>query len=243
MRAPTRRGRAKTSLFGHVTSGAAPRLACPTSYGVTRIVWTQPLRRGLHDDVQLRLRHSLRRLAAPLFALPLVLGACGREASDGIAPDPAASSAPPAAPARNAGARGARAAATAETWNAAQIEWQPYEAGLARAKAQNKPVCLVLYTNWCPHCRNYSHVFDDAKVVEEARKFVMIKVNADEESAIAKQYQRDGSYIPRTFFLAPDGTLDPDIHAPRPKFMYFYDEKNAGPLLAGMAEALKKLVK
>src|SRR5580692_10284584 len=68
----------------------------------------------------------------------------------------------PAAPPARPGAP----APVVESWNTAQIDWQPYEAGLARAKAQKKPICLVLYTGWCPHCRNYSHVFDDPKVVE-----------------------------------------------------------------------------
>jgi thiol-disulfide isomerase/thioredoxin len=138
---------------------------------------------------------------------------------------------------------GPTAPATAETWNAAEIDWQPYEAGLARAKAQNKPVCLVFYTGWCPHCRAYSHVFEDPKVVARAKDFVMIRANADDESTLASQYTKDGGYVPRTFFLAPDGTLDADIHAPRPKFLYFFDEHNPAALLAGMDTALHKLVK
>jgi len=35
--------------------------------------------------------------------------------------------------------------------------------------------------------------------------------------------------------------LDPDIHAPRPQFKYFYDEKAPSSVLAGMEEASKKL--
>lgn len=135
------------------------------------------------------------------------------------------------------------AATHGETWNAEHIDWQPYEAGLARARAENKPVCLVFYTGWCPHCRAYSHVFDDPRVVERARRFVMVRANADDEPTLAGQFAKDGGYIPRTFFLAPDGTLDPEIHAPRPKFQYFYDEHDPGALLRGMETALQKLVK
>jgi thiol-disulfide isomerase/thioredoxin len=130
-----------------------------------------------------------------------------------------------------------------ESWNTAQIDWQPYEAGLARAKAQKKPICLVLYTGWCPHCRNYSHVFDDPQVVARAKDFVMIRANADEQPAIAAKFVPDGGYVPRTFFLSPDGTLDPEIHAPRPKFLYFFDEREPRSLLAGMDTARHKLVR
>lgn len=144
---------------------------------------------------------------------------------------PAATSRPRRAPPAGTGA---------ETWNAAQIDWQPFEAGLAKAKADKKPICLVIYTTWCPHCRNYSKVFDDARVVERAKSFVMIRIDADQEEAVATRFAKDGSYIPRTFFLAPDGTADFDIHPARPKYIYFYNENDPGALLGGMDEALKK---
>ena len=175
------------------------------------------------------------------LALSLPLAACGRSDPDAIQADRSQPALGPRVDALTPPAAGTPGAG--ETWNAAQIDWQPYEAGLVRAKAENKPICLVLYTGWCPHCRNYSHVFDDAQVVEKARSFVMVRANADEESALAAKFTRDGGYIPRTFFLAPDGTLDPEIHAPRPKFLYFYDERSPAGLLAGMSEALRKLVK
>src|SRR5262245_53389827 len=128
-----------------------------------------------------------------------------------------------------------------EGWNAAAIDWQPYEAGMARAKAQNKPVCLVLYADWCPHCRNYSHVFEDSRIVEQAKRFVMIRVNTDEQSAVSNKYTADGGYVPRTYFLSPDGTVQAEIHAARDRFLYFYDERDPGSLLQGMMSALKKL--
>ena len=134
------------------------------------------------------------------------------------------------------------AAAAAETWNAAQIDWQPYEAGLAKARAQSKPVCLVLYTGWCPHCKNYSHVFDDKRVVDRARSFVMIRANADEQPEVAGKYAPDGGYVPRTLFFASDGTLAADVQAPRPQYKYFYDEKDPASVLGGMDAALTKLV-
>jgi hypothetical protein len=184
-------------------------------------------------------------------ALPaLALAACGRPDAE-AKPDPAANAAPEPNPTvgplatldTSRSPPSARPASAGETWNAAQIDWQPYEAGLAKAKAENKPICLVLYTGWCPHCRNYSRVFDDANVVARAKRFVMIKLNADERHDVAAKHQPDGGYVPRTFFLAPDGVLAADIHAPRPKYRYFFDEHNPASLLAGMDEALRKLVR
>jgi thiol:disulfide interchange protein len=123
-------------------------------------------------------------------------------------------------------------------WNDAQIAWQPYAAGLAKAKAENKPVCLVVYGDWCPHCTTYKRVFRDARVVKRARDFVMIRVNGDQEEATAEERQApDGKYVPRTFFLSPNGAHAENIHAGRSKYRYFFDEHNPASLLGGMEKA------
>jgi protein-disulfide reductase (glutathione) len=196
------------------------------------------------------MRRSCKPRARSFFltvALCLAPGACGRYETEPPTPEPvvATAIAPARAPATERRPQASRPAAApgaaADGWNTAQIDWQGYEAGLARAKATKKPVCLVLFTTWCPHCNNYSHVFEDAKVVERARDFVMIRLNADEEREVSARYQPDGGYVPRTFFLSADGVLDPELHAPRPKFLYFYDEKSPASLLSGMDAAARKL--
>ena len=55
-------------------------------------------------------------------------------------------------------------------WNPGAIAWQPYTEGLAAAKAQKKPVCLVFYTDWCPHCHNYSQLFHAPEIVALATR-------------------------------------------------------------------------
>jgi Thioredoxin-like len=180
--------------------------------------------------------HRLTRFLVP--GLGLAAAACQAEPTDEGIIRPEISALPPELRPPNLPARKAVAG---ETWNAEHIDWQGYEAGLARAKAEHKPLCLVLYTDWCPHCRNYSHVFDDPRVVERAKSFVMVRANADKESELAGRFAKDGGYVPRTFFIGPDGTLDPDIHAQRPKFLYFFDERDPSSLLGGMEEALRKL--
>ena len=126
-------------------------------------------------------------------------------------------------------------------WNDAAVAWQPYEAGLAKAKKDGKPVCLVFFTEWCPHCTNYSQVFHDPKVIEKTKKFVMIRLDKDKNDALSKQYAPDGQYIPRTFFLSSAGVLEPTLGAPRDQYKYFYDENNPASVLAGMDAALAKL--
>ena len=125
----------------------------------------------------------------------------------------------------------------AADWNDDEIRWRPYEDALVEAKESHKPLCLVVYTNWCVHCKNYSRVFHVREVVEASRGFVMVRANADYEPSLSRKYAIDGSYIPRTFFLRPDGTPATRIHAPRDRYRYFYDENDPASLLAGMRAA------
>lgn len=129
-------------------------------------------------------------------------------------------------------------------WNDAKIAWRSYADGLAEAKISGKPVCLIAYTEWCGHCKNYSAVFHDEKVVEMAKKFVMIKLDQDQHKDLLKEFGPDGQYIPRTLFLSSAGKLDSDLRAPRELYRYFYDEGKAdgsSGVLVGMQKALDKL--
>jgi hypothetical protein len=175
----------------------------------------------------------------------LLYASCrGDDAAISAAPENALPRAEPQAAVTNrevpARAAPAPQAPQAEGWNDAQIAWLPYEAGLAKAKTDNKPVCLVFHTGWCPHCRNYSRVFQDPRIVAKARDFIMVRVNPDDEVAIGARHAPDGTYVPRTLFLAPSGEPLADVHAPRPQFIHFYDEHDAGSLLGGMEAALRK---
>ena len=125
--------------------------------------------------------------------------------------------------------------------NDAGIDWKPYEEGLQAASESGKPICLVFYTEWCPHCKNYAQVFHDEQVVEESKQFVMIRLDKDKNRELSALYAPDGEYIPRTYFLDSKGDLDASIHAPRQKFLYFYDEHKPASVLAGMQAALDKL--
>jgi len=126
-------------------------------------------------------------------------------------------------------------------WNDPGIGWQTYEKGLESAKKERKPICLVFYTEWCPHCANYSKVFHDPQVVEKTKRFVMVRLDGDKNKELSKKYAPDGEYIPRTFFLTSAGDVDPDIHAPKDRYRYFYDEKDPKSVLAGMDAAIAKL--
>jgi len=129
--------------------------------------------------------------------------------------------------------------ARAGDWNSDAIQWREYDEALVEAKQSGKPMCVVVYTNWCVHCGNYSRVFHTPAVVEASRQFVMVRLNEDFNSRLCQQFTLDGAYIPRTYFLRPDGTPMRSVHVPRTRYKYFYDEHDPASLLAGMRAARK----
>ncbi len=131
--------------------------------------------------------------------------------------------------------------ARAHDWNAKQIHWVGFTQGLKLARKKHKPICLIIFTEWCPHCRNYATVFHDPRVVREARKFVMIHVDKDKHPDISRRFAPDGEYIPRTYFLDYHGDLHSELRAPQEQYSYFYDELDPRSILAGMKRAAKAL--
>ncbi len=134
----------------------------------------------------------------------------------------------------------AASAGVKQDWNEAQIRWMPYAAGMEEAKKTNKPVCLIFFTTWCPHCTNYSKLFSNPELVKKSQSFVMIRIDKDKNWDLSKQYNLDGEYIPRTYFLSATGKIDPVLQETRDPYKYFYDEENPRSILAGMDRALKK---
>lgn len=131
------------------------------------------------------------------------------------------------------------AGATAD-WNTSQVAWVGYKDGLSQGKAAHTPILLVIYTDWCPHCHNYSRLFHDPEVVELSRRFVMIRVERDANRDISEVYDIDGEYIPRTFFLAPSGAVLTDLVSDNEDFRYFLDEHDPSELCSLMERALER---
>lgn len=123
-------------------------------------------------------------------------------------------------------------------WNDSGIAWKSYEEGLAEAKSSNKPVCLIFYTEWCPHCTNYAKLFHDPALVELSKKFVMIRIDKDKDPATSAKYAPDGEYIPRTYFLQSDGALLDSITEQRDKYKYFYNENDPAGVMRSMNAVL-----
>jgi thiol-disulfide isomerase/thioredoxin len=119
------------------------------------------------------------------------------------------------------------------SWNDGAIQWWNYEQGLDHAWREGKPVILIIYTDWCPTCKKYSYVFQDERVIQESGKFVMVRMNMDEEKELSSKYAFDGRYIPKTIALHPGGSVMHEI----------YPQKNARYYIGTGADRLLKLMK
>jgi protein-disulfide reductase (glutathione) len=162
----------------------------------------------------------------------VLLGSAWLACSKAPAQTPPPAALPPSGPAPTANAEG---------WNAGAVAWVPFDDALPKAAAEHKPICLIFFTSWCPHCKHYSHVFDDPRVVQKAQSFVMVRADQDKNGPLAARFAPDGQYIPRTYFLSADGQLDPSLNTGNDRYKYFYRESDPDDLLGAMDRALAKL--
>ncbi len=117
------------------------------------------------------------------------------------------------------------------------IQWRTWDDGLAEAKKANRGIFLLVYADWCPHCRNLSPVFQQPDVVALAEKLVMVRQDADARAPWLQRFEAQGTYVPRIFFLRPDGTLRDDLKSANPNYPYFYTPGGVDELKASMRRA------
>lgn len=102
---------------------------------------------------------------------------------------------------------GGGAAATAQA-----IPWMAEEAaGVARARADRKPMMIDFTADWCAACKEMEHyTYSDARVVEAAKGFVPVMVDCTEKSdpvviEVQKKYGVLG--LPTVVFVDADGVV------------------------------------
>ena len=94
------------------------------------------------------------------------------------------------------------------------IPWvKDLDKALADAKVSHQPVFVDFYADWCAACKELDRkTYPDAKVRNEAKRFIAVKVDGTHESdALDKIYDRykvEG--LPTVIFIGSDGTLVKD---------------------------------
>src|ERR1700712_840950 len=72
------------------------------------------------------------------------------------------------------------------------IEWNDWDAALRTAKAENKSLCVLVYTDWCPRCKELAPEFAKPEVMRAAQGLVMVRQNQDKSAPWLKE--RLGKY-------------------------------------------------
>lgn len=79
-----------------------------------------------------------------------------------------------------------------------------YARGYQRAQQQGKPMLVFFSAEWCNFCRQMAaETFADAEVVKWSSRFVCIRVDADAEPDVCRQFRVEG--YPTVQFLSPQG--------------------------------------
>ncbi|XP_064604507.1 thioredoxin domain-containing protein 12-like [Liolophura sinensis] len=107
-----------------------------------------------------------------------------------------------------------------------KVDWVSLEEGLKIAKEENKPLMVIIHKSWCGACKALKPKFAESVDIQElSKKLVMVNTQDDEEPSDSK-FAQDGQYIPRIFFLNPEGEVLTDVINARgsQKYKYYYPD-------------------
>ncbi|WP_432221336.1 thioredoxin family protein [Flavobacterium sp. TMP13] len=123
-------------------------------------------------------------------------------------------------------------------FSGAQNEWKhseiTYTDALIQSKKENKPIFIMLYATWCPHCNVMkSTVFSDPKVMDFLDKnyiTVWKDIELEEGMQLKEQYQTKG--LPSFIFVDNKETVLYSIKGQMKTDLFMYEVQNAlNPLL------------
>jgi len=85
----------------------------------------------------------------------------------------------------------------------------PYKTALETAKKEGKPLFVMLYADWCPHCNLMKkEVFSNASVMDFLKKnYICVWKNIEKEEGIALKNKFNTKSLPTFLFLDSNETL------------------------------------
>jgi thiol-disulfide isomerase/thioredoxin len=119
------------------------------------------------------------------------------------------------------------------------VAWHSWNEGLSLASRESKPIMVLVYADWCPHCRALSPVFADPEVEALSKRLVMVRQNHDDDPEWLQPYnQKYGGYVPRIFFFDSSGKIRDDLTSGHPRYPYFYAAEASDLLKKSMRQAI-----
>ena len=91
--------------------------------------------------------------------------------------------------------------------NMKSITWlTSYDKALTKAKAENKPIMIDFYADWCVACKQLDkNIYASPDVIKKSKDFINLKVNIDKEQDIAARYK--AYFLPTLIFLDGNGKV------------------------------------
>ncbi|HEX5655970.1 MAG TPA: thioredoxin family protein [Polyangiales bacterium] len=115
------------------------------------------------------------------------------------------------------------------------VAWRGWDEALRAARAENKSVCVVVYADWCPRCKELAPEFAKPEVASAAAGLIMVRQDQDDGAPwLTEKLGQYGNYVPRVFFLDPNGKVREDLQSGHPRYPYFYAPLVTDVLLANM---------
>ncbi|MEG2103104.1 MAG: thioredoxin family protein, partial [Flavobacterium sp.] len=89
------------------------------------------------------------------------------------------------------------------------VDETPYKTALESAKTQNKPLFVMLFADWCPHCNKMKkEVFSDPNVMAFLNKnYICVWKNVDKEEGTALKNKFRTTSLPAFLFLDSNENL------------------------------------
>ena len=120
------------------------------------------------------------------------------------------------------------------------IEWVSFADGQSNAALTGKPMLVLVYAHWCTQCVRLSKSMLNKDFEELSRKFIMVLVDQDKEQEMLGHYFPKMTYVPRIFFMKPDGEFWTALKSKNTRYPYFYPSADMTELMGNMKVSLTK---
>jgi len=123
------------------------------------------------------------------------------------------------------------------------VKWNTIESALEQSKTSKKPIMFLVHRTTCPACKaTIKMITRDEKFKEKSEGFILADVEDDVEEELADSFDVDGTYVPRLYFLDPEGKIWKDLWNVGTNYLdnkfYFFE---AGSIYRAMEKAKAKM--